>query len=107
MNYERIALWLIIFCLVVKVFIVDRRSYYTASNPIGLMDLAEFKNIPDDLKTIWQTNFVNKLMPVIGTKLAAVWADYGSAKQTALSADTSKNIDVLINNLNTAPIKAT
>jgi hypothetical protein len=107
MDYERVALWVIVIILLIKVFLVDRRSYYTASNPIGIMDLAEFKNLPDGLKTIWQTNLVNKLLPAVSTKVSSVWTAYGTANQADLSTNITAGVDKLIENINEAPIELT
>jgi hypothetical protein len=139
MDYERVALWVIVIILLIKVFLMTRRSYaYVGTNPpiyernalpdpsmpgedgpsdssivppsvngIGIMDLAEFKNLPDGLKTIWQTNIVNKLLPVVGTKVSSVWTAYGTANQTELSTNITAGVDKLIENINEAPIELT
>lgn len=59
-NYERIALWVIVIVMFIKLFVI--REFYTPSSPLSIMDLAEFRGLPDDLKQIWQTNIVNTIM---------------------------------------------
>jgi hypothetical protein len=138
MDYERVALWVIVIILLIKVFLMNRRSYaYVGTNPpieernalpdppmpgepppasgivppsvngIGIMDLAEFKNLPDGIKTIWQTNLVNKLLPAVGTKVSSVWAAFGAAHQAELSTNITAGVDKLIENINEAPIELT
>lgn len=133
MDYERVALWVIVIILLIKVFLMTRRSYaYVGTNPpiyednaipdpsmpggdivppsvnvTGIMDLAEFRNLPDGLKTIWRSNIVNKLLPAVGTKVSSVWAAYGTANQNELSTNITAGVDKLIENINEAPIELT
>ena len=80
-DYERVALWIIVIVMFIKLFVI--REMYTASSPLSIMDLAEFRGLPDDLKQIWQTNFVGTIMSAVGTKLTEGWAGVSAAdKQT-------------------------
>jgi len=83
-TYERIALWVIVVFLIFKVFFIGT-SGYTASNPLSIMDLAEFNGVPGPVKQIWQTNITNTIMPAITSKFTQFWNNLSADKQTNIS----------------------
>jgi hypothetical protein len=87
MDYERIALWVIILVLLFKVFVIKER--YTPTTPLGIMDLKEFSGLPDDIKQIWQDNIINKILPTVGTKITEAWDNTSSARKTAIKNEFS------------------
>jgi hypothetical protein len=66
-------LWAIILAMAIKIFIMSRSSGYTASTPLSIMDLAEFAEVPDDLKQAWQDNVIKKIVPAVQTKMIGAW----------------------------------
>lgn len=101
-NYERIALWVIVVVMFVKVFVI--RELYVASSPLSIMDLAEFRGLPDDLKQVWQTNVVNTIMNAFGTKLTQAWAGVSAADKQTFTTQAAAAATQLATNIQSAPI---
>ena len=101
-DYERIALWIIVIVMFIKLFVI--REMYTASNPLSIMDLAEFRGLPDDLKQIWQTNVVNTIMNAFGTKLTQAWAGVSAADKQTFTTQATTAATQLATNIQSAPI---
>lgn len=101
-DYERIALWVIVVVMFVKVFVI--REMYTASSPLSIMDLAEFRGLPDDLKQIWQTNIVNTIMSAFGTKFTQAWASVSVADKQSFTTQVAAAATQLATNIRDAPI---
>jgi hypothetical protein len=101
-DYERIALWILVIVMFVKLFVF--REMYTASNPLSIMDLAEFQGLPDDVRQVWQTNIVNTIMPAIGTKLTQAWASVSAADKQAFTTQVAAAATQLATNIQSAPI---
>jgi len=101
-DYERIALWIIVIVMFIKLFVI--RELYTASSPLSIMDLAEFRGLPDDLKQIWQTNLVNTIMPAVGTKITAAWASVSAADKQTFTTQVTAAATQLATNIRDAPI---
>jgi hypothetical protein len=101
-NYERIALWVIVVVMFVKIFVV--REMYTASNPLSIMDLAEFRGLPDDLKQVWQTNVVNTIMSAFGTKFTQAWASVSAADKQSFISQAAAAATQLATNIQSAPV---
>ena len=99
-DWERIALWVIVFVMAVKIFMGPQTSFYTASTPIGIMDLAEFKSLPDELKQFYQDNVLNRLVPAATTKFSATWAAVPAARKEEIKAQQLTWINNTINNIN-------
>ena len=99
-DWERIALWFIVLVIAVKIFMGPQMSFYTASTPIGIMDLAEFKGLPDELKQFYQDNIVNRLLPAVETKFSATWAATPSARKEVIKAEQLAWINDTINIIN-------
>lgn len=102
MDYERIALWVLVIVMFVKLFVV--RELYTASSPLSIMDLAEFNGVPGDIKQIWQDNLVNKIMPAIGAKMTEVWGTVSETDKQTVSTQFDTAATQLVTNINSAPI---
>lgn len=105
MDYERIALWVLVIVMFVKLFVI--REFYTASSPLSIMDLAEFNGVPGDIKQIWQDNLVNKIMPAIGAKMTEAWASVSATDKQNISTQINAAATQLVTNLNSAPITVT
>jgi hypothetical protein len=75
-------------------------SFYTASTPIGIMDLAEFKGLPDELKQFYQDNILNRLMPAVSAKFSTTWTAAPAARKEAIKAEQLAWINNTINNIN-------
>lgn len=99
-DWERIALWFIVFVMAVKIFMGPQMSFYTASSPLSIMDLAEFKGLPDEIKQFYQDNIVNRLLPAIETKFSATWAAAPTAKKEAIKAEQLAWVNDAINKIN-------
>ena len=99
-DWERIALWFIVLVMAVKIFMGPQMSFYTASNPIGIMDLAEFKGLPDELKQFYQDNVLNRLVPAASTKFSAVWTAAPAARKEEIKAEQLAWINNTINHIN-------
>lgn len=101
-DYERIALWIIVIVMFIKLFVI--RELYTASSPLSIMDLAEFTGLPDDLKQIWQTNLVNTIMPAVGTKITEAWASVSAADKQTFTTQVTAAATQLVTNIQNAAI---
>ena len=102
MNYERIVLWVLIVVILLRLFVVQER--YTASNPMSIMDLAEFHGFPDDVKQIWQTNIVNTIIPAVNTKMAEVWNTVSDADKQTLNTQVNAAATQLATNIRNASL---
>ena len=95
-DYERIALWILVIVMFIKLFVF--REFYVASSPLSIMDLAEFRGLPDDIKQVWQTNVVGTIMSAVGTKLTTGWASLPAAdKQTFTTQVTAAATQIATN----------
>jgi hypothetical protein len=104
-DWERIALWFIVLVMAVKIFMGPQMSFYSASTPMGVMDLAEFKGLPDELKQFYQDNVLNRLIPATSTKFSATWAATPTAKKEAIKAEQLSWINNTINMIDvSAPV---
>jgi hypothetical protein len=101
-DYERITLWILVIVMFIKLFVI--RELYTASNPLSIMDLAEFSGIPDEIKQVWQTNIVNTIMPEFGTKFTQAWASVSAADKQAFITQVAAAATQLATNIRDAPI---
>ena len=101
-DYERIALWILVIVMFIKLFVM--REMYTASNPLSIMDLAEFRGLPDDLKQVWQTNIVNTIMSAFGTKFTQAWASVSAADKEKFTTQVTEAAAQLATNIRDAPI---
>ena len=101
-DYERIALWILVIVMFTKLFVF--REMYTASSPLSIMDLAEFRGLPDDVKQIWQTNIVNTIMPAVGTKFTEAWASVSAADKLTMTTQITAAATQLATNIQSAPI---
>lgn len=100
-NWERIIVWILLLIILIKVFIMDlKTSYYTASTPLSIMDLAEFKGIPDDVKQFYQTQIVNTLLPAVSTVATRTWTAVPSVRQQAIMTGISNWISAVVNAVN-------
>jgi hypothetical protein len=99
-DWERIALWFILLVMAVKIFMGPQMSFYTASTPMGIMDLAEFKGLPDELKQFYQDNVLNRLLPAFSAKFSAMWAAAPAARKDEIKASQQAWINNTINNIN-------
>ena len=104
MDYERIALWVIVTVLLVRVFVIKER--YTANSPLGIMDLKEFNGFPDDVKQIWQDNVINKILPAVGTKMTQLWNNTSATRKTAITTEFSTAATQLTTNINGLTVPA-
>ena len=101
-DYERIALWILVIVMFTKLFVF--REMYTASSPLSIMDLAEFRGLPDDVKQIWQTNIVNTIMPAVGTKFTEAWTTFPAADKQTFTTQVATAATQLATNIQSAPI---
>ena len=95
-DYERIALWILVIVMFIKL--------YTASSPLSIMDLAEFRGLPDDVKQIWQTNIVNTIMSAFGTKFTQAWASVSAADKQSFTTQVAAAATQLATNIRDAPV---
>ena len=102
-DYERIALWILVIVMFIKLFVM--RELYTASSPLSIMDLAEFRGFPDDLKQIWQTNVVNTIMPAVGAKLTDGWTNFPAADKQTFTEQVAVAATQLATNIQNAPLR--
>jgi hypothetical protein len=101
-DYERIALWILVIVMFIKLFVF--RELYTASSPLSIMDLAEFTGLPDDLKQVWQTNIVNTVMSAFGTKFTQAWANVSAADKEKFTTQVTAAATQLATNIQNAPV---
>lgn len=99
-DYERIALWFIVLVMAVRIFMAPQMSFYTASTPMGIMDLAEFKGLPDDVKQFYQDQVVNKLLPSVSAKITTTWAAAPSTRKQEILTGLRAWVDAMIANVN-------
>ena len=104
MDYERIALWVIVIILLFRVFVI--REKYTANSPLGIMDLKEFSGLPDDVKQIWQDNLISKILPAITSKISQAWTNTSAARKTTITNEISTAATQLTTNINNASAPA-
>jgi len=103
-DYERIALWILVVVMFIKLFVI--RELYTPSSPLSIMDLAEFRGLPDDLKQIWQDNLINMVLPAIGTKITQAWNNSSTTRKTAIINEFSTAATQLTTNINNITVPA-
>jgi hypothetical protein len=101
-DYERIALWILVVVMFIKLFVI--REFYVASSPLSIMDLAEFRVLPDDLKQIWQTNFVGTIMSAVGAKLTEGWAGVSAADKQTFTTQVTTAATKLATNIREAQV---
>jgi hypothetical protein len=99
-DYERIALWILIIVMFIKLFVF--REMYTASSPLSIMDLAEFRGLPDDIKQVWQTNVVGTIMSAVGAKLTEGWAGVSAADKQTFTTQAAAAATQLATNIRDA-----
>jgi len=97
---DYILLALVLFLAVLLV--APRVSGYTASTPMSIMDLAEFKGLPDDVKQFYQDQLVNRLLPAASAKFGTTWAAVPAARKQEIIASQQRWIDDVINKVNSA-----
>ena len=88
--------------VLVVLLVMPRVSGYTASTPMSIMDLAEFKGLPDDLKQFYQDQLINKLLPAVSTKFTNTWAAAPSARKQDILVHYSRWVDDVINKVNSS-----
>ena len=72
---------------------------------MSIMDLAEFKGLPDDVKQFYQDQVVNKLLPSVSAKVATTWGATSNAQKQATLMLYSNWVDGVIANVNaSAPV---
>jgi len=86
-DWERIALWIVVLLMAMKIFMGPQMSFYTATTPIGIMDLAEFKGLPDDLKQMYQDNVLNKVMTAYTAKGTTAWNSTSATVKQRIKTD--------------------
>ena len=96
--------WIIAALVVVIAFLLigPRVSGYTASTPMSVMDLAEFKGLPDDLKQFYQDQLINKLLPAVSSKFTTTWAATPSARKQEILSTYSRWVDDVISKVNSS-----
>ena len=97
-DYILLALTLLLAVLLVA----PRVSGYTASTPMSIMDLAEFKGLPDDVKQFYQDQLVNRLLPAVSTKITTTWATVPTARKQEILAGQRAWVDDVINKVNSS-----
>ena len=97
---DYILLALVLFLAVLLV--APRVSGYTASTPMSIMDLAEFKGLPDDVKQFYQDQLVNRLLPAVSAKFGTTWAAVPAARKQEIIASQQRWIDDVINKVNSS-----
>jgi hypothetical protein len=101
-DYERIILWILVIVMFIKLFVM--REMYTASSPLSIMDLAEFRGLPDDLKQVWQTNIVNTIMSAFGIKFTQAWASVSASDKQKFTTQVAEAAAQLAKNIQDSPI---
>lgn len=98
--------WIILgLVLVILVLIAPRVSGYTASTPLSIMDLAEFKGLPDDVKQFYQDQLVNKLLPAMSAKFTSTWAAVPVARKQEIITAQQRWVDDFVTKVNSsAPV---
>ncbi len=109
-QYERIAIWVLIVMITIRVFFMNRQmSFYTANNPVSMMDLKEFDSVSPEIKQIYQDNIIAKLAPAIGAKITGIWNDPANASKKAEVMTGAHNIPTAVNetiaNINNIPTR--
>ena len=97
-NWERVLLWILILIIIFKVF--RGTSYYTASSPLSIMDLAEFIGIPDDVKQFYQDQILNKLLPAASTVATTTWTAVPATRKQQITGAISQWINAVVNAIN-------
>ena len=103
-DYERITLWILVIVMFIKLFVI--RELYTASSPLGIMDLAEFRGLPDDIKQIWQDNLINMVLPAIGTKITQAWNNSSTTRKSVIKNEFIIAATQLTTNINNITVPA-
>jgi hypothetical protein len=91
-DYILMGLILILAVLLV----VPRVSGYTASTPMSIMDLAEFKGLPDDVRQFYQDQLVNRLLPAVSAKFSTTWTAVPAARKQEILAGQQRWVDDVI-----------
>lgn len=97
-------LWAIILAMAIKIFVMSRSSGYTANTPLSLMDLAEFAEVPDDLKQAWQDNVIKKIVPAMQTKFVGAWNAATPSQKTQHISDITNWANQYVSNINSGTI---
>lgn len=105
MDYERIILWVLVIIMFIRMFVI--REKYTASTPPSIMDLAEFRGVPDDIKQVWSDTVVTRIMPAIGTKITQAWNGLSADQKQSFSSEATTAATQLSTNIEAAPITFT
>ena len=86
-DWERIALWIVVLLMALKIFMGPQMSFYTASAPIGIMNLAEFSGLPDEIKQMYQDIILNRIMPAVNAMGSRAWTSASTAVKQQLNTD--------------------
>lgn len=82
--------------IIAFLLIGPRVSGYTASTPMSIMDLAEFKGLPDDVRQFYQDQLVNRLLPAVSAKFSTTWTAVPAARKQEILAGQRAWVDDVI-----------
>ena len=101
-DWERIVLWIVVLLMALKIFMGSQMSFYTAPTPIGIMDLAEFRGLPDEIKQMYQDIILNKIMPAVNAMGSKAWTSASTAIKQQMKTEINKWADTVVTHVNAA-----
>lgn len=101
-DWERIALWIVVLLMALKIFMGSQMSFYTAPTPIGIMDLAEFSGLPDEIKQMYQDSILNKIMPAVNAMGSRAWTSASTTVKQQLKTNMNTWADAVVTHVNAA-----
>jgi hypothetical protein len=99
-DWERIALWIVVLLMALKIFMGSQMSFYTAPTPLGIMDLAEFKGIPDEIKQMYQDIILNKIMPAINGMGTRAWTSVSPTIKQQIKTEMNTWANAVVTQVN-------
>lgn len=105
LDYERIILWVLVILMFIRLFVI--REKYVASTPPSIMDLAEFRGVPDDVKQIWSNTVVSLIMPSVGAKITEAWNGLTAPQKQTFTTESIAAATQLSTNIQSAPVTFT
>jgi hypothetical protein len=99
-DWERVALWIVVLLMALKIFMGPQMSFYTASTPIGIMDLAEFRGLPDEIKQMYKDSILNKIMPAVTAMSSRAWTSASTTIKQQIKTEMNTWANAVVTQVN-------
>ena len=101
MDNQIIAIWVAIAFLFILIMFKSGTSFYNLTDKSNLMDLAEFVNIPSELKDVYKQQVVNKVAATAGNMVKTQWNRLTAQQKRDWKTQASMAADNIVNTINT------